>query len=137
VKAGAWVLVEAYDDDNHEVWLAKTLMHFGKKCQRKTTPRQKNRFPAKSTRFNDGDYAIAVEYYDRVQAVAPSPRGEQHFQWEDTAGDDDDDDMDDGPEIINSTELRSIVPVGDIIEVSPGVWRLSREAEEEALSWCR
>ena len=39
--------------------------------------------------------------------------------------------------IVNSTELRSIVPAADLEEVSDGIWRLSRTAEEEALSWCR
>ena len=41
------------------------------------------------------------------------------------------------PMIVNSTELRSIVPAANLVEVFDGIWRLSRTAEEEALSWCR
>ena len=43
------------------------------------------------------------------------------------------------PDIVNSTELRSIVDAAELVEVpdGSGVWRLSRSAEEEALSWCR
>ena len=41
------------------------------------------------------------------------------------------------PMIVNITELRSIVPAANLVGVSDGIWRLSRTAEEEALSWCR
>ena len=132
-NAGDWILVEAWDDDEQEVWLAKTVAHFGRNCQRKTTARQKNRFPTKGVRFTKGEYAIAVQYYGRVDAplTSPSRRGEQHFELEE------DQPTDGIPMIVNSTELRSIVPAADLEEVSDGIWRLSRTAEEEALSWCR
>ena len=63
--------------------------------------------------------------------ASSSRRGEQHFEL------DEDQPTDGIPMIVNSTELRSIVPAADLVEVSDGVWRLSRTAEEEALSWCR
>ena len=136
VKPGDWVLVEAWDDDDHDVWLAKAVAHFGQRCQRKTTVKQKNRFPEKGVRFTKGEYAIAVQYYGRVDAPLASPptnRGEQHFQLEEETP------TDGIPDIVNSTELRSIVDAAELVEVpdGSGVWRLSRSAEEEALSWCR
>ena len=74
-----------------------------------------------------------MQYYGRVDAplTSPSCRGEQHFELEE------DQPTDGIPMIVNSTELRSIVPAADLEEVSDGIWRLSRTAEEEALSWCR
>jgi len=74
-----------------------------------------------------------VQYYDKVDAplASSSRRGEQHFQLGE------DQPTDGTPMMLNSTELRSIVPVNDLVEVSDGIWRLSRSAEEEALSWCR
>ena len=59
--------------------------------------------------------------------------GEQHFQLEEETP------TDGIPDIVNSTELRSIVDAAELVEVpdGSGVWRLSRSAEEEALSWCR
>ena len=63
----------------------------------------------------------------------PTNRGEQHFQLEEETP------TDGIPDIVNSTELRSIVDAAELVEVpdGSGVWRLSRSAEEEALSWCR
>ena len=54
-NAGDWILVEAWDDDEQEVWLAKAAAHFGQKCQRKTTASQKDRFPKKGVRFTKGE----------------------------------------------------------------------------------
>lgn len=70
---------------------------------------------------------------DAPLASPPTNRGEQHFQLEEETP------TDGIPDIVNSTELRSIVDAAELVEVpdGSGVWRLSRSAEEEALSWCR
>ena len=73
------------------------------------------------------EYNDCTKYYANFHGGC----GEQHFELEE------DQPTDGIPMIVNSTELRSIVPAADLEEVSDGIWRLSRTAEEEALSWCR
>ena len=140
---GQWVLVEAYGDDKDELWLGKTLAFGGfnarpPRCSKKHTGQQANKF---TTSFNNGDYMVAVQWYERLCESGDGERlefvmGERQV------------------DVINSTELRlagfALAPIGvlpagvtDGIE-SAGVseeervkWRLARGDEAEALTWCR
>ena len=80
--------------------------------------------------MDDNDACELVEGYDPLKDFAER-KPSWYFELEE------DQPTDGIPMIVNSTELRSIVPAADLVEVSDGIWRLSRTAEEEALSWCR
>ena len=140
---GQWVMVEVYGDDKGELWLGKTLAFGGFNarspcCSKKFTEQQANKY---ATRFNNGDYMIAAQWYERLCESGDDERlefvmGERQV------------------DVINSTELRlsgfALAPIGvltagvaDGIE-SAGVseeervkWRLARGDEAEALTWCR
>ena len=139
VAGGQWVLVEAFDEDEFgdEVWLGRTvpLQRFGGKCYRqmskKTTLHGEE---SRSTAYSSGDYAIAIEWYERVEggldrrAFVPG----------------------DGVVcLVNSTELRRIVAPGGVTEQrSHGggdedndddepTFVLERQEEAWAQEWCR
>ena len=68
---GQWVLVEAFDEDGDgdEVWLARTVpapsLH-DKCCRRMTKQTTLHGEETRSTAFSNGDYAIMVEWFERV-----------------------------------------------------------------------
>jgi hypothetical protein len=140
---GQWVLVEAYGDDKDELWLGKTLAFGGfnarsPRCSKKHTGQQANKFTA---RFNNGDYMVAVQWYERLCESGDGERlefvmGERQV------------------DVINSTELRlagfALAPIGvlpagvtdgiesaSVIEEERVKWCLARGDEAEALTWCR
>ena len=140
---GQWVLVEAYGDDKDELWLGKTLAFGGfnarpPRCSKKHTGQQANKF---TTSFNNGDYMVAVQWYERLCESGDGERlefvmGERQV------------------DVINSTELRlsgfALAPIGVLpAGVTDGIesasvseeervkWRLARGDEAEALTWCR
>ena len=95
-QPGQWVLIEAFNDDVDEMWLAKTVAFsaFGDAvCCKKDTDGQKNIY---GTRFNTGDYMVAVQLYDRL---CESGNGERREFVRGRCMVD----------VINSTELRMIV----------------------------
>lgn len=131
---GEWVLVEAFDEDEFgdEVWLGRTVPRRqlgGKCCRRMTKKKTLHGDESRSTAYSNGDYAIAIEWYERVEgdlerrAFVPG----------------------DGVVcLVNSTELRRIVPPGGVAE-QPGhggsddetTFVLEREEEAFAQEWCR
>ena len=138
IEPGQWVLVEAFCDDEDELWLGKTLpfgdfdRHSPCCCCKEYTGTQKILY---GTRFNTGDFMVAVQWYERLTELGDGERrkfirGERML------------------DVINSTELRlvhfemeatgvlSTLAVNDDPE-SRRKWRLPREVEAEALSWCR
>ena len=103
-RGGQWVLVEAFDEDGDgdEVWLARTVpaAPLDEKCCRRTTKQTTlHGEETRSTAFSEGDYAIMVEWFERVPED-PERRTFVH-----------------GGEpacFINSTELRLVVDPGGI-----------------------
>ena len=72
VAGGQWVLVEAFDEDEFgdEVWLGRTvpLQRFGGKCCRQMSKKTTlHGDESRSTAYSSGDYAIAIEWYERVE----------------------------------------------------------------------
>ena len=130
-------MVEAFCDDEDELWLGKTLPFgdFNPRspcCCKKYTGTQKTKY---GTRFNDKDYMVAVQWYERLTESGNGERRE--FVRGERAID-----------VINSTELRGVgVRVEKIGALSAGErgndpealakWELSRDDEAEALTWCR
>ena len=140
VAGGQWVLVEAFDEDEFgdEVWLGRTvpLQRFGGKCCRQMSKKTTlHGDESRSTAYSSGDYAIAIEWYERVEggldrrAFVPG----------------------DGVVcLVNSTELRRIVAPGGVTEQrshggggSGGddgdelTFVLERQEEAWAQEWCR
>ena len=66
IKPNQWILVEAFNDEEDEMWLGKTLpfVDFGREScckEHKVDPQNVH-----GTRFNTGDYMIAVQWYERI-----------------------------------------------------------------------
>jgi hypothetical protein len=140
---GEWVLVEAYNDKDDELWLGRTLAFGGfnsraPRCSKKHTGQQSKKF---GTRFDAGDYMVAVQWYERLCESGDGERLE--FVMGERKVD-----------VINSTELRlagfAMTRIGtQPAGVSDGVegasaneearakWHLPRGDEAEALTWCR
>ena len=136
IEPGQWVLVEAFCDDEDEMWLGKTLPFggFGPRspCCKKYTDPPKTLY---GTRFNTGDYMVAVQWYERLTESGDGERREFIR----------------GPrmvDVINSTELRLVGFPMNAIGAFPALavnddpearqkWKLPREVEAEALTWCR
>jgi len=135
LKPGQWVLVEAYGDEVDEMWLGKTVAFdgfgSGSSCCKRHSGGQKNAF---GTRFNAGDYMVAVQWYERL----PGDGERRQFYREEP-----------NIYVINSTELRGVDVEVTVIGALPSVpgasddpeaflkWELCRDAEAEALTWCR
>jgi hypothetical protein len=135
-KPGRWVLVEAFNDEVDEMWLGRTVAFgaFGSDaCCKQHNEGQKNVY---GTRFNTGDYMVAVQWYERLGESAERRefiRGKRMI------------------DVVNSTELRLLGFEMANIGVSPVstsndeqsarganvIWALSRDDEAEALTWCR
>ncbi len=147
-QPGQWVLIEAFNDDVDEMWLARTVAFsaFGVAvCCKKHLDGQKNVY---GTRFNTGDYMVAVQWYERL---CESGNGERREFVRGRCMVD----------VINSTELRMIGFEMTCIGVFPSIadedsdddeddnkgnegnvesrtkWELPREIEAVALTWCR
>ena len=154
---GQWVLVEAYEDPDDELWLGK-LVPFGDFNLSTPCCCKEHRGAAENvygTRFNKGDFMVSVQWYERV---GDSGDGERR---EFTMGEREID-------VINSTELRSYgfdvkdlgspPSISSVLSVpasssssssgaaaatearkvaAQGRWLLSRRDEAEALPWCR
>jgi hypothetical protein len=90
-RPGQWVLVEAFNDEVDKMWLRKTVAFgaFGTDaCCKLHTEGQKNMY---GTRFNTGDYMVAVHWYERLGESAERrefARGKRMI------------------DVVNSTELR-------------------------------
>jgi hypothetical protein len=136
LKPGQWVLIEAFNDEVDELWLAKTeaCREFGLQpaCCKQHTSGQGNVY---ETRFNTGDYMVAVQWYERLSESGNGERRE--FVRGKRMID-----------VINSTELRLIGFEMTCIGVFPAEagsddkearrkWELPRDVEAEALTWCR
>jgi len=71
------VLVEAFGDDEDEMWLGKTVAFgaFGRlpSCCKQHTEGQQNVF---GTRFNTGDYMVAMQWYERIAESGDGERRE-------------------------------------------------------------
>ena len=108
-------MVEAYGDDKDEFSLGKTLAFGGFNarstcCSKKHTGQQANKY---ATRFNNGDYMIAAQWYEHLCESGDDERlefvmGERQV------------------DVINSTELRlsgfALAPIG----IVPKYWPLTR-----------
>jgi len=89
------VLVEAFGDNDDEMWLGKTVefSDFGRQsCCKKHTEGQRNVY---SVRFNSGDFMVAVQWYERLPENGDGERLE-FFRGERVI------------DVINSTELRAV-----------------------------
>lgn len=63
VLPGQWVLVEAYSDEEDELWLGKTVACFeGGGCMKEV----EERCTIDGTRYDAGNYRIGVQWYERV-----------------------------------------------------------------------
>ena len=134
LEPGQWVLVEAYCDEEDVMWLGKTVA-FGAlgqgSCCKRHDEGQKNLY---GTRFNTGDYLVAVQWYERLPESGDGERREFIRGTREI-------------DVINSTELRwygfEMISIGSF----PGAaeddaeaqrkWELPRDIEAEALTWCR
>ena len=137
LKPGQWVLIEAFNDEVDELWLAKTeaCREFGLQpsCCKQHSSGQGNMY---ETRFNTGDYMVALQWYERLSESGNGERRE--FVRGKRMID-----------VINSTELRLIGFEMTCIGVFPAEagshddkvarrkWELPRDVEAEALTWCR
>jgi hypothetical protein len=136
LQPGQWVLVEAFCDPEDEMWLGKTVAFsdFGPlpSCCKRHDGGQMNVY---GTRFNEGDYMIAVQWYERLAESGDGERRE--FNRGERVID-----------VINSSELRMVdvkvavigaFPVSEEADDGEALikWELDREAEAEALTWCR
>ena len=131
VDGGQFVLVEAYDedDDGDVMWLGRTVAvdRFGKKCCKEMSHNTKlHDQESRSTMYSKGDYAIAVDWYERV---ADDPERRTFIR---------------GDGIIcyfNSTELRCIISEGGIVEAKNAAgdscWEIDREEEVRGEDYCR
>ncbi len=69
ISPGKWVLVEAYGDNDDEMWLGKTVefSDYGcHSCCTKHTERQRN---VCSARFNTRDFMVAMKWHERVPEI--------------------------------------------------------------------
>jgi hypothetical protein len=129
-------LVEAFDDAEDEMWLGKTVAFgdFGllPSCCKRHDGGQMNVY---GTRFNTRDYMVAVQWYERLAESGDGERRE--FNRGERMID-----------VINSSELRMVDVGVTVIGAFPASveanddealikWQLDREAEAEALTWCR
>ena len=132
---GQWVLVEAFCDGEDEVWLGKTLGFgdFGRDycCKRHDAAVA----TVYGTRFNTGDYMVAVQWYERLSESGDGERREFIRGKREL-------------DVINSTELRMVGFEMGAIGAFPAAagnddpgallkWELPRDVEAEALTWCR
>ena len=64
LQVGMWVLVEAFGDEDDDMWLGKTVAFPDDDdvCAREHTTGQTFMY---STRFDKGDFTIAVQWYER------------------------------------------------------------------------
>jgi hypothetical protein len=136
LKRGQWLLVEAFGDDEDEMWLGKTVAFgaFGllPSCCKQHTEGQQNVF---GTRFNTGDYMVAVQWYERIAESGDGERrefvrGERMI------------------DVINSTELRMAGVKVTAIGAFPSSeesddpealtkWKLNGDDEAYGRTWCR
>lgn len=158
ITPGMWLLIEAYGDETDELYLARACPFFSQGGSRACTEKHSGgRRHIQGTRFDNGDFKIAVQWYERL---AEDGNGERlEFQRGTVAVD-----------LVNSTELRHCGFNVELIEEprrprrrdvrsgscagaasgsTPGSadpdeeieglrkWRLPREAEKEALQYCR
>ena len=89
------MLVEAFGDDDDEMWLGKTVefSDVGRQsCCKKHTEGQRNVY---GMRFNTGDFMVAVQWYERFPESGDGERLE-FFRGERVI------------DVINSTELRAV-----------------------------
>lgn len=134
VKVGDWLLVEAYSDSHDEMWLARAVPGFvdapgENKCLIQHLGRTIHQH---GTRFDHGDYKIAVQFYERSPNCDDERRtfviGEPRV------------------DVINSTELRACGFNMDLLTTArsrPGgdpehqILVLPRDTEATALRNCR
>jgi hypothetical protein len=128
VKIGDWLLFEAFSDTKDELWLGRAVEFpsVKGKCallQHKTQKRY-------GTRFDRGDYMIAVQFYERSVDCDEERRQFVMGQAE--------------VDVINSSEVRLAGFSMDVLhdsrhdeDLSNTVWMLPRSAEASALSNCR
>ena len=140
IEPGQWVLVEAFCDEEDEMWLGRALPFgdFGPRspcCKKFTDATPKNLY---GTRFNTGDYMVAVQWYERL---TESGDGERREFIRGTRMID----------VFNSTELRLVgfrmEVIGALARKNDGdepdpeeariKWKLPRDSEAQALTWCR
>lgn len=134
LEPGQWVLVEAFCDCEDEMWLGKTLsfgeFDRGSCCKRHDTAAA----TVYGTRFNTGDFMVAVQWYERLSESGNGERRE-FIRGKRML------------DVINSTELRmagfEMVGIGSFPPDASGdadalkKWELPRDVEAEALTWCR
>lgn len=86
---GVWLLVDAFSDEEDDLWLGKTVAFPGDHvCIRQ----QSATTVTNSTRFDKGDYMIAVQWYERFAECTAERR--EFIMGEP------------GISVVNSTELR-------------------------------
>jgi hypothetical protein len=131
---GQWILAEAYNDKEDELWLGKTVPLPGSRscCKQHEGPQKR----IDHARFDEGDFMVGVQWYERVPDADDERRvfvcGEEHSC------------------IMNSTELRLAgFEVPRIVEADADVeiqatefektthWQLLRKDEAKALLCCR
>jgi hypothetical protein len=133
IRPDQWILVEAFGDNDDEMWLGKTEAFFGGSCYKQHRGGQQNLY---GTRFNTGDYMVAVQWYEERLTESDSGRRREFVRGERAT------------DVINSTELRGVGVRVEKMRPFPAVkrgedpealakWELSREDEAEALAWCR
>ena len=140
---GEWVLAECFGDEEDEMWLGKTVAGFEDgSCAERHTGLLATEYKGA---FHDGDYKVAVQWYERLVEVGSSERRE--FKMGKPQID-----------VINSTELRAYGFHVDVLSVGPPLrpgarsaeraarladaeehrhWRLPLSTEAEALTWCQ
>jgi hypothetical protein len=76
LEPGKWVLVEAFGDDEDDMWLGKTVAfgNFGPdSCCKRHGGGAKKLY---GTAFNTGDYMVAVQWYERLYENGDGERRE-------------------------------------------------------------
>ena len=124
---GQLVLVEAFDDNGsgEVVWLGRTVavQRFGGKCcQKQATRTILHGGESQSTVYSEGDYAIAIKWFER----SAEDSGGLAFEPGDGV-----------VCFVNSTEPRRIVDGSGVTQLGEGKVRLSRKEEFYAQEWCR
>jgi hypothetical protein len=125
---GQYLLFEAYDEDEDgdEVWLARTVgvSEFkGKSCKKMDKRTVLHRDESRSTTFDKGDHAIAVEWLERS---ASDPHRLTFVPGDGVVC------------YVNSTELRHFVVEGGVVpRPGGGGVLLNRQQEAHAQEWYR
>ena len=114
---GEWVLAECFGDEEDEMWLGKTVAGFEDgSCAERHTGLQATEY---KVAFHDGDYKVAVQWYERLVEGGSSERRE--FKMGKPQID-----------VINSTELRAYGFHVDVLSVGPPLRPGARSAERAA-----